>query len=113
MVLQVRCPRGMTLRRLIESKFKDWGCKTFPNYKKWLTIPQVSELLNIPERRVLNHVANSKRVHGLLFNNDSLLIHPEGVFKRFGINQRRLLNVQLKRDTSKICDSIPETTTDS
>ena len=113
MVLQVRCPRGMTLRRLIESHFKKWGCKTFPPYTKWLSISRAATLLEIPEHKVLRLAANSKTVHGLFFNDEPLIIHPHCVFKRVAYRESCRISARLKRDALKIGDSITEPTSNT
>ncbi len=106
MVLKVQAPRGMTLSRSICSYFEKWGCKKFPKYSKWLTISQAAILLNLPEYKVLRFVSNSKQVHGLLFNDNPLIIHPEGINKRYAKRMRTALTLELrgKGDILKVCN---------
>lgn len=111
MVLQVRAPPRMSLSRLIEARFKDWGCKTFPNYVKWLSVAKASQLLNIPPEKILKYASTSQTVHGLLFNKDAFILHPESVYKLVARRERTQLTLQLKRNLSEVSDGITEPTT--
>jgi hypothetical protein len=82
MVLKVQAPGGMTLRRLIEANFRKFGCKKFPDYHRWLSVEKTALLLNIPEHKVLSFVSESATVHGLLFNKNPLIVHPNYCFQK-------------------------------
>lgn len=96
MVLKVQGPGRLTLTRLTISYFKKWGCKSYPPYSKWLTIEKAAIILGIPEHKLLHYVQESKTVHGLLFNKNPLIIHPEGPYRIRAMIQSNQINKELK-----------------
>lgn len=101
MVIIIKAPKGMTLRHLIKEKFKKLGFPHTPSLKHFLSVEIFSLATLIPPPKVPSFIAKSKTVHGVIFNDGPLLIHPVSAIKKIRYEMRKRLAAEAAGDFSK------------
>lgn len=95
MVLQVKIPKGELFIRLIEKDCARRFKVPYLPFKKYLTEIQAQSVLNLTSLRLKHYVASSKVVHGVLFQDNTFLVHPHGLIKLTKTKFKKLLRSEL------------------
>lgn len=104
MVLKVQAPGNLTLIHLVRYQLQRWGVKEVPKYHLWVSAEKAAAILQIPPTSLLSFVSKSKIVHGILFNDNPLIVHPSSLL-RYKKTQHKIKLAKIISETEALYES--------